>query len=165
MCLSAQSNPQGVPKELLEAKKLELIQEKVVSQVRFGGRAATKFFVRSTPRRQQKKRGVERIRKSYEIGILTTYASVNEENEGNEDEAVAEGVEGVRTMIVVRLDTPGLRHQDVMVPLIEMSTEVRYQGVKSIHIFPRAVEGGIRMTGDAALQASYIPLFVLRHAL
>ncbi|PVH78861.1 PWI domain-containing protein [Cadophora sp. DSE1049] len=31
LCLSAQSNPQGVPKELLEAKKLELIQEKVCS--------------------------------------------------------------------------------------------------------------------------------------
>lgn len=29
--MSAQSNPQGVPKELLEAKKLELIQEKVRS--------------------------------------------------------------------------------------------------------------------------------------
>ncbi|OCT54878.1 hypothetical protein CLCR_02955 [Cladophialophora carrionii] len=28
LCLSAQSNPQGVPKELLEAKKLELMQEK-----------------------------------------------------------------------------------------------------------------------------------------
>ncbi|KAL8706707.1 MAG: hypothetical protein Q9201_000232 [Fulgogasparrea decipioides] len=28
LCLSAQSNPQGVPKELLEAKKAELIQEK-----------------------------------------------------------------------------------------------------------------------------------------
>ena len=34
LCLSAQSNPQGVPKELLEAKKLELIQEKVRSQKR-----------------------------------------------------------------------------------------------------------------------------------
>lgn len=30
LCLSGQSNPQGVPKELLEAKKLELIQEKVM---------------------------------------------------------------------------------------------------------------------------------------
>ncbi|MCJ1262634.1 Serine/arginine repetitive matrix protein 1 [Lobaria immixta] len=29
LCLSAQSNAQGVPKELLEAKKLELIQEKI----------------------------------------------------------------------------------------------------------------------------------------
>jgi hypothetical protein len=29
LCLSAQASPQGVPKELLEAKKLELIQEKV----------------------------------------------------------------------------------------------------------------------------------------
>lgn len=31
LCLSAQDNPQGVPKELLEAKKLELIQEKVTT--------------------------------------------------------------------------------------------------------------------------------------
>jgi hypothetical protein len=30
LCLSAQSSPQGVPKELLEAKKLEIIQEKVL---------------------------------------------------------------------------------------------------------------------------------------
>ncbi|KAJ5970949.1 Splicing factor PWI [Penicillium vulpinum] len=30
LCLSGQANPQGVPKELLEAKKLELIQEKVI---------------------------------------------------------------------------------------------------------------------------------------
>ncbi|RYP16644.1 hypothetical protein DL766_009073 [Monosporascus sp. MC13-8B] len=29
LCLSAQASPQGVPKELLEAKKLELIQEKI----------------------------------------------------------------------------------------------------------------------------------------
>ena len=30
LCLSGQENPQGVPKELLEAKKLELMQEKVM---------------------------------------------------------------------------------------------------------------------------------------
>lgn len=35
LCLSAQSNPQGVPKELLEAKKLELIQEKVLLFLHF----------------------------------------------------------------------------------------------------------------------------------
>ncbi|KAK5134361.1 hypothetical protein LTR08_006541 [Meristemomyces frigidus] len=28
LCVSAQENPQGIPKELLEAKKLELLQEK-----------------------------------------------------------------------------------------------------------------------------------------
>ncbi|EPE36055.1 PWI [Glarea lozoyensis ATCC 20868] len=32
LCLSAQSSPQGVPKELLEAKKLEIIQEKIESE-------------------------------------------------------------------------------------------------------------------------------------
>lgn len=29
LCMSAQNSPQGVPQELLEAKKAELIQEKV----------------------------------------------------------------------------------------------------------------------------------------
>ncbi|TGO80705.1 hypothetical protein BELL_0002g00270 [Botrytis elliptica] len=32
LCLSAQASPQGVPKELLEAKKLELIQEKIQAE-------------------------------------------------------------------------------------------------------------------------------------
>lgn len=32
LLLSAQTSPQGVPKELLEAKKLELMQEKVGCQ-------------------------------------------------------------------------------------------------------------------------------------
>lgn len=31
LCLSAQENPQGVPHELLEAKKAELLKEKVYS--------------------------------------------------------------------------------------------------------------------------------------
>lgn len=29
LCLSAQASPQGIPKELLEAKKAELLQERV----------------------------------------------------------------------------------------------------------------------------------------
>ena len=29
LCISGQNSPQGIPKELLEAKKLELIQERV----------------------------------------------------------------------------------------------------------------------------------------
>ncbi|PTB67141.1 PWI domain-containing protein [Trichoderma citrinoviride] len=37
LLLSAQGNPQGVPKELLEAKKLELMQEKVRTSSTFGG--------------------------------------------------------------------------------------------------------------------------------
>ncbi|OBT38725.1 hypothetical protein VE00_10765 [Pseudogymnoascus sp. WSF 3629] len=46
LCLSAQNSPQGVPKELLEAKKLELIQEKVDKTL-------------SKPRRLLKKRGAD----------------------------------------------------------------------------------------------------------
>lgn len=36
LCLSAQENPQGVPKELLEAKKIELMQEKVGGEAAIG---------------------------------------------------------------------------------------------------------------------------------
>ncbi|KAL2366720.1 hypothetical protein RJZ56_000305 [Blastomyces dermatitidis] len=39
LCLSAQTNPQGVPKELLEAKKLELRQEKVLESERLAEEA------------------------------------------------------------------------------------------------------------------------------
>ncbi|KAL9121457.1 MAG: hypothetical protein Q9187_001994 [Circinaria calcarea] len=136
LCLSAQSNPQGVPKELLEAKKLELIQEK------------------------RKKFGVERNKKSYGIGTLITYASVNEVNEV---EAVVEGVEEFRIMTVVHLDTQDLRHPGVVVPLIEMITEGRHQGVRSIHIFLGVVGDVIQTIGDVAHVVSHIlPLVLLR---
>ncbi|KAJ0289405.1 hypothetical protein COL26b_003089 [Colletotrichum chrysophilum] len=41
LCLSAQTSPQGVPKELLEAKKLELIQEKIEPQTKLAADAKT----------------------------------------------------------------------------------------------------------------------------
>ena len=82
-------------------------------------------------------------------------------NEGNEDEAVVEGVEEVWTMTVVRLDTQGLRHQDVVVPPIGMIIEVHLQGVRLIHIFLGVEEDGIQTIGGTAHQASHILLFVL----
>jgi hypothetical protein len=54
LCLSAQSNPQGVPKELLEAKKLELIQEKVGRNVA-SQRYTTTDALRSMRKRQPKR--------------------------------------------------------------------------------------------------------------
>ncbi|EQB59015.1 PWI domain-containing protein [Colletotrichum gloeosporioides Cg-14] len=41
LCLSAQTSPQGVPKELLEAKKLELIQEKIEPRMNLAADAKT----------------------------------------------------------------------------------------------------------------------------
>ena len=61
LCLSAQSNPQGVPKELLEAKKLELIQEKVNTLYQHTDyRRFTDEPVRSTPKKQRNKLGNRR---------------------------------------------------------------------------------------------------------
>jgi serine/arginine repetitive matrix protein 1 len=51
LCLSAQTSPQGVPQELLEAKKLELIQEKVaaIPRAQRGRLFRTDDFLRSKP--------------------------------------------------------------------------------------------------------------------
>lgn len=62
LCLSAQSSPQGVPKELLEAKKAELMQEKVhdtrgalaAPHTRRLDRSADRF-TRLMPKKQPKK--------------------------------------------------------------------------------------------------------------
>ena len=61
LCLSAQSNPQGVPKELLEAKKLELIQEKVRRSCRLRRHCSDpvcRSMLRNPPK--QRKRGKRR---------------------------------------------------------------------------------------------------------
>ena len=57
--MSPQTNPQGVPKELLEAKKLELIQEKV-NDPKVVLSAADD--ARLTPKRQQKKPRIAKIK-------------------------------------------------------------------------------------------------------
>ncbi|KAM0799303.1 hypothetical protein BDR22DRAFT_822607 [Usnea florida] len=56
LCLSAQSNPQGVPKELLEAKKLELIQEKIDAE------KAAEDAQRRREQERQRDRNIESIR-------------------------------------------------------------------------------------------------------
>ena len=84
--------------------------------------------------------------------------------EVNEAEVVVEGVEEVRIMIVVHLDTQDLRHRGDVVPLIEMITEGRHQDVKSIHIFLGVVEDVIQTTGDAVHPVSHTLPLVLLHA-
>lgn len=66
LCLSAQSNPQGVPKELLEAKKLELIQEKVrTSFSPYDGRLRED---RSKPKRQLRRQDYSEKMNNVESG-------------------------------------------------------------------------------------------------
>ncbi|OJJ34004.1 hypothetical protein ASPWEDRAFT_173437 [Aspergillus wentii DTO 134E9] len=56
LCLSGQENPQGVPKELLEAKKLELIQEKIEAE------KAAEEARRQKEQEQTRERDLERLR-------------------------------------------------------------------------------------------------------
>ncbi|KAL6715861.1 hypothetical protein ACLMJK_006822 [Lecanora helva] len=78
LCLSAQTNPQGVPKELLEAKKLELIQEK--------------------PRKPPKKLSDVKSRRDNGIVILKTFARENGENAVGV-EAMVKAAETIMNMI------------------------------------------------------------------
>ncbi|KAL9127300.1 MAG: hypothetical protein Q9217_003787 [Psora testacea] len=56
LCLSAQNNAQGVPKELLEAKKLELIQEKIEAE------KAAEEAQRRKEQDRQRERNIDSIR-------------------------------------------------------------------------------------------------------
>jgi hypothetical protein len=72
LLLSAQASPQGVPKELLEAKKLELMQEKVCEEsmacsIEIQSSSAN-VVGRLKPIVQQKRRGVDEMTKTAEIG-------------------------------------------------------------------------------------------------
>ncbi|KAL8755262.1 MAG: hypothetical protein Q9199_003779 [Rusavskia elegans] len=84
LCLSAQSNPQGVPKELLEAKKLELIQEKR----------------RRKPSAGETKNG---------CGTRTS-TTFGKESEPSEVAVVEEAIGVIMITIGVHLVTPGLHH-------------------------------------------------------
>ncbi|PKY07986.1 PWI domain-containing protein [Aspergillus campestris IBT 28561] len=57
LCLSGQENPQGVPKELLEAKKLELIQEKLEAE------KAAEQARRQKEQEQRREREMEDLRR------------------------------------------------------------------------------------------------------
>ncbi|KAJ5780662.1 hypothetical protein N7457_005822 [Penicillium paradoxum] len=57
LCLSGQDNPQGVPKELLEAKKLELMQEKLDAE------KATEAIQRQREQDQNRERDLDNVRR------------------------------------------------------------------------------------------------------
>lgn len=118
--MSAQSNPQGVPKELLEAKKLELIQEKVSAYSPIPARVGINYYCRLKPKRLLKK--PESAEKKISVGNETSTrlglgnvareaAEGVEENFGAEDEVteILTAVEaGVMTAVVA--GSRGLLH-------------------------------------------------------
>lgn len=121
LCLSAQENPQGVPKELLEAKKLELIQEKVclvyTSRVRSGN---SRLRARSKPKKQPKSPNARKSKSAY------VNASYKIFDRGNDSIAAEEGdevvVAGAGTLIDARSETtdhhPGGAAETVSVNLL-----------------------------------------------
>ncbi|GKZ39732.1 serine/arginine repetitive matrix protein 1, partial [Aspergillus brasiliensis] len=99
LCLSAQENPQGVPKELLEAKKLELIQEKVgyLADICVAGRMLTPSLSRSKRKELRRKPANRRNRSAHENENLKTFVAENGLSaQGEEEEAVAAVVETLR---------------------------------------------------------------------
>ncbi|KAL8672177.1 MAG: hypothetical protein Q9168_003341 [Polycauliona sp. 1 TL-2023] len=90
LCLSAQSNPQGVPKELLEAKKLELIQEKVAI---------------STPKKPPRKPCVGKTKNACGTRMSTVYGK---ESEPSEVAVMEEAIGDFMIMTGVHPETPDL---------------------------------------------------------
>ncbi|MCJ1478486.1 hypothetical protein MMC13_007166 [Lambiella insularis] len=109
LCLSAQSNAQGVPKELLEAKKLELIQEKVREDPEHS-QLRTDLPSRSMPRKLLRRPPNVKSRKGYVTVTSTVSGNVREASEAVD---VAEVVaEGRRTTIEGLPDIPVPHHLD-----------------------------------------------------
>lgn len=108
LCLSAQSNPQGVPKELLEAKKLELIQEKVVyicMVYRKSGLRLNRSLLKRPPRKQSAAKSRNVLRSATSIIFVR-------ENAVNADEVVGGVIEAIMTMTDDHQDTQDHHPQD-----------------------------------------------------
>ena len=145
LCLSAQSNPQGVPKELLEAKKLELIQEKVgYEAVGFGGSELTYGF-RSMPKKLRKMSNAAGSKSDSEIETSRTSGK----GRGAIVEAVA-GAEAIEEATAistgVRCATQGLHLRDAGAHLAFV---VPHLNVRLIHIFHLAELDVDQKTGAA----------------
>ena len=154
LCLSAQSSPQGVPKELLEAKKLELIQEKVcyiyieLPCLFFtSDRSKLTSSTRSTPTRLRRScESNERI-KSAAIGNLPRFENANAENAASEVVGEIIGVEAVvvaigRTTIAAEVSVevepgPHLPHRGgTLTKETEMAIDTSRKAAAEIDMIP-----------------------------
>ena len=125
LCLSAQSNPQGVPKELLEAKKLELIQEKVFL-THGTHHDMGLLYGRLLLRRPPKKLNVAKNRSAKRIAILTVFVN---ESAANADEGVVEVIGAIMTTIGEHEDTRDLRPHGAVPHHLAPITGVLHQDV------------------------------------
>ena len=125
LCLSAQSNPLGVPKELLEAKKLELIQEKVLNCLsQFPSHLGLTNALRSKLRRLPQKRNGGESRRSKETATSWTFVNENVLDEAYE--AKAEATE--EPIMVLDLDVIQDRPQGRLEGHLEGHLEGRLEG-------------------------------------
>ena len=118
LCLSAQSNPQGVPKELLEAKKNELIQAKVIDIF------LSKGILLLIPRRSMRKRQLktQRSRRSRSASARTTcLAFVSGSVKTEWVEVVAEVVVTDMIILDAMQEVLGRHHQGAVVHGTEMT--------------------------------------------
>ncbi|KAI9773249.1 MAG: hypothetical protein M1835_006181 [Candelina submexicana] len=139
LCLSAQSNAQGVPKELLEAKKLELIQEKVCTAKysKTSMQCCLTVPLRSKRRKQRKKLAVGKNKKRSGTEISRTFDNENAESAVAEE--VGLGVVAATSIVEVQ-EIPGHLHLDEEVPPIGASSVALRHDVTSIRIYLQVAE-------------------------
>ncbi|KAL8762003.1 MAG: hypothetical protein Q9184_001950 [Pyrenodesmia sp. 2 TL-2023] len=163
LCLSAQSNPQGVPKELLEAKKLELIQEKVRLGFRLFQSPNANQLLRLTLRKLLKRLKNARNKNGLARETLTTSGR---ESGLTVDGVVEEATEHIMTTIGALQELQGLHLLAVALHRTEKTTAGLHAVISWIRIFlvTEATEEGDairadgghrprvgRLAGDAAL--------------
>ena len=117
-----------MPKELLEAKKLELIQEKVSLGDAVSTLHGLTFFERSAPRRRLRRHVSVKSRRNYETETLTTFGNVREASGDVVVVVVVEVVGEVQIMTADHLATPDLRHLDAEILQTEAPTVAHLRG-------------------------------------
>ncbi|KAF7163478.1 hypothetical protein CNMCM5623_008379 [Aspergillus felis] len=153
LCLSAQENPQGVAKELLEAKKLELIQEKVGLPDCLTGfiSDADTIPARSRLRKQRKKLAARRSKSKHAKG---SWKKSGEENASIAIGAGEVAVVGAETSIDGHTGTID-RH-----PGDEAASDfvIHPQGESLILTFPQVRAGAVDLQGrPAPLPPALVP--------
>ncbi|KAI4260440.1 MAG: hypothetical protein LQ352_000302 [Teloschistes flavicans] len=158
LCLSAQNNPQGVPKELLEAKKQELIQEKVRIPALHSERLPVADHPsRSMPRRPPQRPNAVLNQNECEIETSTPYASESEPSV-DEVEEEATGYTSIMTGVhqesqdhLPAADAPRRTHLNIagvhhviILTLISLVTEMSDGTIAVVgHLLPDALQSDL----------------------
>ena len=153
--MSAQSSPQGVPQELLEAKKAELIQEKVCGTMVLGICCSihTNISTSSSKKTLQNKRDSAAKNSIVAIVTWTTYATVSATIVAEEAATVAAATAGVEAETIETLeDVAEEEAEETLAAVVVAGTLIAGQDAPDRQTHMRQQEEGIHMCHADAME-------------